>query len=116
MNTEHTRKPDAALDNAVFNEVQLLLAEKRTALSTMRAGIAVFAFPLSVLSVLIATSKSYRVDEVMHWLIPLLVLNLGLVVLGIYLVTLAVVRIHRYDKLIAELKAKHRRLAELLGD
>ena len=40
----------------ILNEVQLLLAEKRTSLSAMRIGIAVFAFPLSVLSVLIATS------------------------------------------------------------
>lgn len=41
----------------IINEVQLLLAEKRTTLASMRAGIAVFALPLSVLSVLIATSK-----------------------------------------------------------
>ncbi len=98
----------------MFNEVQLLLAEKRTSLSTMRAGIAVFAFPLSVLSVLIATSKSYNVHEVLHWLVPLLLLNLGLVVLGIYLITRAVVRIQRYDRLLDELKRKNHRLAELL--
>lgn len=116
VNTESLKKSDGILDNAVYNEVQLLLAEKRTALSTMRTGIAVFAFPLSVLSVLIATSRAYQVGEVMHWLVPLLAINLGLIALGIYLVTLAVFRIHRYDKLIAELKSKHRRLKELLGD
>ncbi len=38
----------------VLGEIQLLLAEKRTALSVMRTGIAIFALPLSVLSVLIA--------------------------------------------------------------
>jgi uncharacterized membrane protein YidH (DUF202 family) len=102
------------LDTTTFNEVQLLLAEKRTALSMLRTGIAVFAFPLTVLSVLIATSKSYQVHDVMHWLVPLLVLNLGLVVLGIYLVTLAVMRIHRYDRLLDTLKDKNARLAELL--
>ena len=102
------------LDTVIFNEVQLLLAEKRTALSTMRTGIAVFAFPLSVLSVLIATSKSYEVHEVMHWLVPLLLLNLGLVALGVYLISRAVVRIRRYDHLLDELKRKNHRLAELL--
>ena len=105
----------AAPDTVMFNEVQLLLAEKRTSLSTMRAGIAVFAFPLSVLSVLIATSKSYKVSEVLPWLVPLLLLNLGLVVLGVYLITRAVVRIQRYDRLLDELKHKNQRLAELLG-
>ena len=108
-------KPEADLDVMTFNEVQLLLAEKRTALSTMRTGIAVFAFPLSVLSVLIATSKSYDVHAVMHWLVPLVLLNLGLTVLGVYLITRAVVRIRRYDRLLDALKRKSRRLAELLG-
>lgn len=105
---------EPSLDATTFNEVQLLLAEKRTSLSTMRAGIAVFAFPLSVLSVLIATSKSYEIHEVMHWLVPLLLLNLGLVALGVYLISRAVVHIQRYDRLLDELKRKSPRLAELL--
>ena len=42
-----------------INQVQLLLAEKRTALAIMRTGIAVFALPLSIFSALIATSKWY---------------------------------------------------------
>jgi uncharacterized membrane protein YidH (DUF202 family) len=108
-------KPETDLDLMTFNEIQLLLAEKRTSLSTMRTGIAVFAFPLSVLSVLIATSKSYDVHEVMGWLVPLVLLNLGLTALGIYLITKAVQRIRHYDRLIDGYKRKHTRLAELLG-
>jgi hypothetical protein len=53
-------KADSELDAMILNEVQVLLSEKRTSLSTMRTGIAVFAFPLSVLSILIATSGSYQ--------------------------------------------------------
>jgi hypothetical protein len=45
------------LDNVIFGEIQVLLAEKRTALASLRTGIAVFALPLSVLSALIATSR-----------------------------------------------------------
>src|SRR5271154_6411121 len=104
-------KPDADLEIMTFNEVQLLLAEKRTSLSTMRTGIAVFAFPLSVLSVLIATSKSYDVHEVMPWLVPLVVLNLGLTALGVYLITRAMIRLRHYERLIDEFKRKHSRLA-----
>ncbi len=114
METPASTEFDARPDTVMFNEVQLLLAEKRTSLSTMRAGIAVFAFPLSVLSVLIATSKSYEIHEVLHWLVPLLLLNLGLVALGVYLITRAIVRIQRYDRLLDELKRKNKRLAELL--
>ena len=105
---------NAPLDAVVLNEMQLLLAEKRTSLSAMRTGIAVFAFPLSVLSVLIATSKSYEIHEVLHWLVPLILLNLGLVVLGIYLITRAVMRIRHYDRMIDNLKNKYARHAELL--
>jgi len=108
-------KPEPDLQTVTFNEVQLLLAEKRTSLSTMRTGIAVFVLPLSVFSVLIATSKSYELHKVMLWLVPLMLLNLGLIVLGIYLITRAVLRIHHYDQLLDKLKRKNPRLAELLG-
>jgi uncharacterized membrane protein YidH (DUF202 family) len=107
-------KLETSLDNAVFNEVQLLLAEKRTSLSALRTGIAIFVFPLSVLSVLIATSKSYELRQVMVWLVPLLALNLGLVALGVYLITRAVLHIRHYERLIDKLKRKHGKLAELL--
>jgi uncharacterized membrane protein YkgB len=103
-----------AFDALTLNEMQLLLAEKRTALSTLRTGIAVFALPLSVLSVLIATSKLYQVEKVIWWLVPLVLINLGLVVLGVYLITRAVRHIQHYDRLIAGLKRKHSKLAELL--
>jgi hypothetical protein len=68
-----------------------------------------------VLSVLIATSKSYDVHEVLPWLVPLVLLNLGLTALGVYLITKAVQRIRHYDRLIDGYKRKHTRLAELLG-
>ena len=39
------------LDNLIFGEIQVILSEKRTALASLRTGIAVFALPLSVLRV-----------------------------------------------------------------
>ena len=69
------------LDSIAINEVQLILAEKRTSLAMMRTGIAVLVLPLSVMSVLIATSKYYNVLHVLYLLIPLGVLNLALVAL-----------------------------------
>jgi hypothetical protein len=60
MNGETNGPPTP--DTVVFNEIQVLLAEKRTAL---RTGIAVFALPLSVLSARnIGQSHSlYRSDK-----------------------------------------------------
>ena len=98
----------------ILNEVQLLLSEKRTAMSVMRTGIAIFALPISVLSVLVATSRFYNALEVLPLLLMLAVINLGLIVLAIYLIARSIRRLHHYDRLILELKRKHSKLAELL--
>src|SRR3954465_4627129 len=102
------------LDTLIFGEIQVLLAEKRTSLSSLRTGIAVFALPLSVLSVLIATSRYYNLGAVMPLLLPLLLLNLGLVVLGSWLIYHSVRRIHHYDQRVRELTQKYRSLAEFV--
>ena len=102
------------LDDTLLGEIQIILAEKRTALSGLRTGIAVFALPLSVLSVLIATSQYYRVLNVLHFLVPLLALNAALIVLGCYLVIHAILRIRHYDRLIKELKRQHGSLAAFM--
>ena len=94
-------------DAIVINEVQLILAEKRTSLSVMRTGIAVLALPLSVMSVLIATSKYYDVINVLHILIPLALLCSALVFFGIYLILRSIFRMRRYDHLINEIKSQH---------
>ncbi|MBW1982346.1 MAG: hypothetical protein JRJ12_14105 [Deltaproteobacteria bacterium] len=101
-------------EGVIINEVQLLLAEKRTSLATMRTGIAVIALPLSVMSVLIATSRYYDVSAVIDLLIPLMVLCTGLVILGTYLIIRSVIRLRRYDKLILMLKRKHSHVAEFI--
>lgn len=101
-------------DNIIINEVQLILAEKRTSLSTMRTGIAVLVLPLSALSVLIAFSKYYDVMRVIHLLVPLLVIIVGLLFLGSYLITRSIIQIHRHDRLILKLKQEHSRIAEFL--
>ena len=114
MSETTTPNKSSELNPVLFDEVQLLLSEKRTALSTLRTGIAIFALPLSVLSILIATSRFYDVLNVLHLLLPLLLLSAALTVLGIYLIAHAIRRIHRCDRHIQELKRKHTTLAELI--
>ena len=102
------------LDNLILGEIQVLLSEKRTALASLRTGIAVFALPLSVLSVLIATSRYYTLGTVRPLLVPLLLLNLGLIVLGSWLIYHSIGRLHHYDRRIRELTQKYRSLAEFI--
>jgi hypothetical protein len=103
-----------ALDNVIFGEIQVLLSEKRTALSSLHTGIAIFALPLSVLSVLIATSHYYKFGKVMPLLVPLLLLNLGLVLLGSWLIYHSMCRLHHYDRLIRQLTQKYRSIADFI--
>ena len=98
----------------LINEVQLLLAEKRTSLAAMRTGIAVIALPLTVVSVLIATSKYYDIVHVMHLLVPLLILCAALVLLGSYLIIRSIMRIHHHDQHISEIKRKQSTIAEFI--
>jgi uncharacterized membrane protein YidH (DUF202 family) len=92
----------------------VLLAEKRTSLAGLRTGIAVFALPLSVLSALIATSRYYSMEKVMPLLAPLLLLNLGLVVLGTWLVFRSIRRIRHFEHHIRELSEKYRSIGEFI--
>jgi uncharacterized membrane protein YidH (DUF202 family) len=101
-------------DAEICNEVQIVLAEKRTSLSVLRTGIGIFALPLGVLSLLVTTSRYYRVNDVIHWLAPLLLLCALLTALGTWLTVRALHRIRRFNLLIEKLKRGHSRLAELL--
>jgi len=109
-------KPEkqAGIDGVILSEVQVILAEKRTALSFLRTGIAIFALPLSVLSVLIATSRYYEVAKILRFLVPLLALNAALVALGVYLVVHSILRIRHYDRHIQELKRQHSAIAAFI--
>lgn len=101
-------------DSIAINEAQLVLAEKRTSLAVMRTGIAVLVLPLSVMSVLIATSKYYDVLHVLHLLVPLGILNLALIVFGAYLIIRSIIRMRHYDRLIYEIKLKHSKIGEFI--
>jgi len=103
-----------APDNIIFGEIQVLLAEKRTALALLRTGIAVFALPMSVLSALIATSRYYRIEKVMPLLAPLMLLNVGLIVLGTWLIFRSIGRIHHFEHRIQELSQKYRSVAQFV--
>jgi hypothetical protein len=108
--TDHLEESDAI----IINEAQLILAEKRTSMATVRTGIAVFALPLSVMGLLIVTSRYYDVLHVLPLIIPLGFMFLALITLGSYLILRALKNIHRYDQLIHQLKACHSKLSEFI--
>ena len=110
----HPPEEQEASDGTIIAEIQLLLAEKRTSLAVLRTGIAMLVLPLSVMSLLVATSRYYDMEEVWHILVPLLVISLALVILAAFLIIRSVSKFVRQDRLIREIKKKHSRIAEFM--
>ncbi len=106
-----------ARESRSIMRMQLILSEKRTSLALLRTGIAVFTLPLSVITVLIATSRYYNLLENTVLAIPLLALCLGLVVLGICLVHRSMRRLWKHEALIEKIKREDSSLARFFeGD
>jgi uncharacterized membrane protein YidH (DUF202 family) len=101
-------------EDFLLDEIQLILAEKRTSLSIMRTGIAVITLPLSVLTILVVTSKYYRIFEILTLFVPLVTLCVGLTVWGLYLIIKASRNIRHYDAMIRKLKLDDGRLKEIV--
>ena len=106
--------PLACPQPVIINEVQLILAEKRTSLATMRTGIAVCAIPLSLTGLLIATSRYYEILNVLTLFVPFGLLNAALLCLGAYLILRSMRRLVREDRMIREIKRKHSAIAEFI--
>lgn len=84
--------------------IQVLLAEKRTALAALRTGIAIFTLPLSVTTVLITTSRFYNFSQNLHYLVPLLLLCVALVLTGFYLIGVSLIRFRHQGEQIRKIK------------
>jgi len=82
----------------------MLLAEKRTSLSVLRTGLALFSIPISVLTILTAASQYYEVADVIYLFIFLVTLCIALLILGSYLIFRAIRTIRRIDFKIKEIK------------
>ena len=93
---ENIRKEDN--DNLVTELLLTFEQDKRTALAMTRIGITTLVAQITILGFLIAASRYYRMMEVMHLVIPFILLNL--VVFGIagYLIFRSIFKIHQIDR------------------
>ena len=103
-------------NSQIYYTVTLLLSEKRTSLSVLRTGIAIFTLPMSVLTVLVATSRFYDVNLSLHFIIPLLIICIVLLILGLYLVLRSFKRIKDIDHKIHEIKNEAKDMQDIIED
>ena len=108
-------KRGLAIDHRiVMGEVQLLLAEKRTAFALLRTGVTVSLVPLSLWTVLVATSRLWNPFEVMWLLVPIMAFALALFGLGSWLVVHALAHLRHVDRVMDGLRKKDTLLEDLL--
>ncbi|MCB2198186.1 hypothetical protein KQI63_02215 [bacterium] len=89
-----------------MNRIQAVLAEKRTSLSVLRTGIVLLTLPMSIVALLVTTSKLYDPWHNLLFLIPLFLINSFLVILGINLIITAWRRVRGQDRQIEALKSE----------
>ncbi len=101
-------------ETLLINEAQFLLADKRTQLATVRTGLALLAVPMSILSVLVVTSRFYHFWGNLSYLLPLFAMCLGLLALGVYLIWRGAIRLLRIERGLRRLIARTPHLNQLM--
>jgi len=79
--------------------IRTIDAEKRTHLAELRTGIGILTIPMSLLTILIATSNYYSVEQVLGYIIGLTIGIVMLFLVGSHLVVSALRRIRSDDRL-----------------
>jgi archaellum biogenesis protein FlaJ (TadC family) len=111
MVKKKNKKPSEAI---LLNEIELLLAEKRTNFSLFRTGIAVATLPLTVIIFLIATNEYHKVFDNKFYLM-LIVLILTLLALGgVFMAIKASRKIKKVDKAVLKIEKDNRRIKNII--
>ncbi len=79
--------------------IRTIEAEKRTHLAELRTGIGILTIPMSLLTILIATSNYYSFEDVFGFIFGLIVGIICLSVVGAYLVIRALRSIRKDERL-----------------
>lgn len=115
MKTTKTNKSTKLVpEQLLLNEVQVLLAEKRTYYALMRSALAIFTLPLTVIVFLIATAGFHGLFT-RSWLsVTVLVVLLLVSFFGISMVARANEKIKKINQLINIIKSENKRIAEIV--
>ncbi len=79
--------------------IRTIDAEKRTHLAELRTGIGILTIPMSLLTILIATSNYYSIDSVLSFVFGLVIGIIALSSIGAYLVIKSLQKIKATEKL-----------------
>ena len=108
-------KKRIAIDQRLLmTEVQLLLADKRTAFALMRTGVTVALVPMALWTFLIGTSQLWNVFDVLWVLVQFAAVTLTLFALGAYLVLHALEHLRHTEAVLVGLRSSDTMLEQLM--
>lgn len=100
-------------DTLIVEEIQSFLQEKRTALKSIRMGIAVILVQISAVGFLVTAFRNHAFIQAMYRMDILVVLGAILLGTAIYLFVYPLIRIHRLNRKILEFKQKRSKMVNL---
>jgi putative Mn2+ efflux pump MntP len=90
----------------IKDEISLLNCRKKTSLAVFRTAYAMITLPLSVFTILIATSGYYVAIELLHFIVPTIIICSLLLIIGVYLIFRSFYKIKKFEKYIKKLEEK----------
>lgn len=111
MTQKNSHKPSEAV---LLNEIELLLAEKRTYYSVLRTGFAIITVPLTIIIFLLAT-KDYHKLFMHKWTTILIIfVFISMVITGIIMAVAASNKIKRLNIVIQGIEKEDKRVEKIV--
>lgn len=101
-------------EQLLLNEIQLLLAEKRTYYALLRTGVAIFTLPIPLLAILLATNEYHRIFFNAWIACTILGFLITISLVGLSLFYKAEKKVKRLDRMIRLIEKENKRIAEIL--
>ena len=103
-----------APEQLLLNEIQVLLAEKRTYFALLRTGLAVALAPLSFLVFLIATANWHNLFRSISIGSTTIIILILVSTIGVYIFYTSDRKIKKLNAMIDSIKSQNKRLAEIV--
>ena len=101
-------------EQLLLNEIQLLLAEKRTYYALLRTGMGIFTLPLTMVAVLAGTSEYHSVFSSFGLGFLIITVLIAISLVGLSLFYQAERKIKRLNRMIRLIERENKRIAEIL--
>jgi uncharacterized membrane protein YidH (DUF202 family) len=114
MPTHKPSKEKPLSESLLLSELQLVLAEKRTYLSILRTGLAVFTVPLTVIAFLGATAEYHGIFT--NAIVAIVVVGgLAIIsVIGLIIFYISQRKLRRLNTFVYHIKEENKRIAEIV--